>query len=329
MKEDNKNIDYLELSSKYLSGNATDAEVQQLETWVLAAPSNKKEFLALRQAWLKANTKVVDKAINVNEEWKAVEQQISASAKMVALKPKRRGLFLKIAAAVAVLVVASLWLFQSGGGENKLTVFSESRLKEQKLNDGSQIALNQFSTASYSVGADGSRQVQLKGDAFFDVARDTSRPFVINTQDVNITVLGTSFYVDSRHQQDNIQVIVSSGTVAMEVGGQKVILTKGEVGTYVKSSQQLSENTNDDPNFLAWKTKRLVYENERLEKVVYDLNRTFHANVSLANSDLNNCPITATYQDKSLDAILRIIEKTLTLKATTNGQQTVISGTCN
>ncbi len=329
MKEENKNIDYLELSSKYLSGNATEAEVQQLEVWVMADPSNKQEFLALRQAWLKANTKVVDNAIHINDEWEAVEQQISVSAQVVALKPKRKGLFLKIAAAVAVLVVASIWLFQITDGANEVTVFSESEVKEQALTDGSQIALNQFSTASYSVGTDGSRQVQLKGDAFFDVARDTSHPFIINTQNVNVTVLGTSFYVDSRESQDLIQVMVTSGTVAMEVGDQKVILTKGEVGTYVKSSQQLSEQINNDPNFLAWKTKRLVYENERLEKVVYDLNRTFHANVILANADLKNCPITATYQDKSLDAILRIIEKTLTLKATTNGQQTVISGTCN
>lgn len=329
MKEENKNIDYLELSSKYLSGNATDAEVQLLEAWVLETPDNKKEFLALRQTWLKSNTKVIDKALNVDAEWELIQKQLSPQTKVVPLKPKRTGTLLKIAAAVAVLVAASLWLFRPTNSGDNLTVFSKSEVKEQALTDGSQIALNQFSTASYSIGADGSRQVQLKGDAFFDVARDTNHPFIINTQEVNITVLGTSFYVDSRDQQDKIQVIVTSGTVAMEVGNQKVILTKGEVGTYLKSSQQLSEQTNMDPNFLAWKTKRLVYKNERLEKVVYDLNRTFHAQVSLADPDLKNCPITATYQDKSLNAILRIIEKTLTLKATTNGQQTVISGTCN
>jgi len=329
MKEENKNIDYQELSSKYLSGNATDAEVQRLEAWVLASPNNKQEFLALRQAWLKSNTKAVDKALNVDAEWKLFEKQLSTPAKVVPLKPKRSGLFLKIAAAVAVLIAASLWLFRPADTGGQLIVSSESEVKEQALTDGSQIALNQFSTASYSIGADGSRQVNLKGDAFFDVARDTSHPFIINTQNVDITVLGTSFYVDSRDQQDKIQVIVSSGKVAMEVGNKKIILTKGEVGTYVKSSQQLNKKINTDPNFLAWKTKRLVYENEQLEKVVFDLNRTFHAQVSLADSNLKNCPITATYQDKSLEAILRIIEKTLTLKATTNGQQTVLSGTCN
>jgi len=271
MKEENKNIDYHELCSKYLSGNATPIEVQQLEAWVLESKKNKEEFLALRQAWLKTNTKVVTKAINLDAEWELIEKQLGQQTKVVDLKPKSNGLLLKIAAAVAVLVAASLWLFRPTDTGDNLIVFSESEVKEQALTDGSQIALNQFSTASYS-----------------------------------------------RDQQDKIQVIVNSGTVAMEIGSQKVILTKGEVGTYVKSSQQLSEQTNDDPNFLAWKTKRLVYDNTPLEKVVYDLNRTFHAQVSLANSELNNCPITATYQNKPLE-----------VKATTNGQQTVISGTCN
>ena len=327
MKEDNKNIDYAELIAKYLSSNASDAEVQQLETWVLSSSDNKAQFLALKQTWALSGMKKMDEQINVNQEWKSVAGQLFPKGKVLPLQPKRlSGFFLKIAAAVAILLAASLWVFWPTGYEKVVNVHSDDEVKEQQLSDGTQIALNQFSTALYYTNPDGSRQVSFSGDGFFDVARDTSHPFFISTtSDVNIEVLGTSFYVDSRDDQEIVQVIVTSGTVAMKAGNQEIVLTKDEVGSFVKASGQLTKKQNDDANYLAWKTNILVYDNKALEKVIYDLNRTFHAKVSLAPG-LEKCSITATYERLSLESIVRIIEKTLTLKAAIDGEQIIFSG---
>jgi ferric-dicitrate binding protein FerR (iron transport regulator) len=123
-----------------------------------------------------------------------------------------------------------------------------------------------------------------------------------------------------------VQVIVASGTVAMEIGGKKVILEKGDIGTYVKSNQELSKKQNEDANYMAWQTKRLVYEKALLGKVVYDLNRTFHADIRLETAGLQNCLLTATYEGQSLESIIRILGKTLNLKAIRNGETIVLSG---
>ena len=177
---------------------------------------------------------------------------------------------------------------------------------------------------------DSLRLVQLTGDAFFDVESDSIRPFVISTQEVEIEVLGTSFYVDSRASQTAIQVIVESGTVAMRSNNQEVIIEAGEIGIYDKQTGNLSKNQNEDPNYLAWKTDIFVFDSTDLESVVFALNRKFHAQISLAGNNLNDCQLNATYDRQSLDAIIKIIEQTLGITATYNGDQIILSGdTCN
>ena len=332
MKEDNKHIDYIELCSKYLSHNANELEIQQLEKWVLSSPDNKEQFLQLQRAWMLTNVKNTNQSINVDKELQTIDSQLFSETKVVPLKSKSsNSFFLKIAAAAAILVGVSLWFFQSPTElDTKIVVQSDQQIKEQQFNDGTTIALNQFSLVTYSDQFDNNRQVNLKGDAFFDVARDTTQPFIIYTQGIEIEVLGTSFYVDSREDQKTVQVIVKSGKVQMKMGQQKILLTKDEIGTYVKSSQKLSKRLNDDINYLSWKSNQLFFDNTSLEQVVFDLNRTFHAQIKLASPELKTCTITATYENKSLEAILRIIEKTLTLKAEIDGEQIVISGDpCN
>ncbi len=327
MKENHKNIDYIELCSKYLSHNANELEIQQLEKWVLSSPKNKEQFLKLQRTWTLSNVKKTNQEIDLEKEWKTTEDQLFNASKLVPLKPKlANSFFLKIAAAAAIFLGLSLWFFQSETTPTKLIVKSEETITEQQFADGTKISLNQFSLATYFDQTDQTRQVGLEGDAFFDVAKDSLRPFIIHTQGVEIEVLGTSFYVDSRADQATVQVIVETGTVEMKVGHEKVVLTKGEIGTFVKSSSELSEKINEDNNYLAWKNNQLIFDNTPLDQVIYVLNRTFHSQIQLAAAGLKSCTITATYDDKSLEAVLRIIEKTLTLNAKIDGDKIVISG---
>ncbi len=320
-----------ELAAKYFSGNATDAEVQQLEQWVLSATENKKQFLELQRTWNLANAKETAKKINVTKEWDAISKKLSDSevtkGKIVNLKPKKTYTnILRIVAAVLLLVVSGLYFYNNNKADEPLLVSSENSIIEEQFNDGTKVNLNQFSTISYEDAKDGTRQVELQGDAFFDVARNENRPFIIKAEGIDVKVLGTSFYVDAREDQDEIQVIVASGKVEMKAGGKKVVLTRGEVGVYVKSSEKLSKSQNQDTNYMAWKTNRLVYEEALLEKVLHDLERTFHADIKLKPAALGKCKLTATYEDQNLGSIVRILEKTLNLKATINGERIILSG---
>lgn len=330
MAEFDFHIDFFELIAKYLSGEASDAEVKHLENQVLASPEKKAQFNQFKKAWILSGIEGDYQNIDLEKEWQATSAQLFPKDNVIALPKKsnrRVAIFLRVAVAVAVLVVAAVWFFNLSNGVDYQELVSLEKIEEDELPDGSQIALNQFSVMKFSSKLDEAyRRVELKGDAFFEVERDTARPFVIATQDIEIEVLGTSFYVDSREEQSQIQVIVQSGSVAVTAGNDKIILTENEIGIYDKPTGQLTKRQNDDVNYLAWKTDVLFFEDTDLERVIFDLNRKFHAELSLENPDLKPCEITATYAHKSLEAIVRIIEKTLNLKADINGDKIVFSG---
>ena len=330
MSEDHSHIDYFSLILKYLSGNASDPEVKLLEEWVLANAENKAQFNALKKAWILAGMKGQDAQIEVETAWRATAAQAFGEARSIPIGqgPARRiSMIGRIAAAVAVVVVASFWIFQHLNREKGLELATQNTVEENFLPDGSQIAMNQYSVLKYAPSTGKKyRRVELKGDAFFEVERDTARPFVITAENIEIEVLGTAFYVDAREDQAQVQVIVQSGTVSVKAGTQQVILTANEMGIYDKRTGELTERPNDDVNYMAWKTEVLTFENTTLERVIFDLNRKFHARVSIANPELNACEITATLEHKSLDAIVTIIEKTLNIRAERKGEEIVFSG---
>ena len=330
MAEDKNHKEFLDLIPKYLSGEASDSEVKRLEQWVLSSPENKKRFNLFKKAWMLSGIEGNYQNIDVEKEWLATSEKLFSEAKVVPLKekPNRRiGLFLRIAVAVALLIVASVWIYNSVNRIDYQEVVAEHEIKEDQLSDGTQIAVNQFSSVKYIESKDENvRKVELTGDAFFDVERDTARPFIISTQEVEIEVLGTSFYVDSRENLSEIQVIVKSGSVKVSAGNDQVVLAANEIGIFDKSTKQLTKKENDDVNYMAWRTNVLVFEETGLERVVFDLNRKFHSNISIADEALKTCTLTATYDDKSLEAIILIIEKTLDIKADIEGDNIIFSG---
>ena len=328
--EESPHTDYFQLMAKYLSGNAGDEEIRQLEEWVLSSEENRSEFRTFKKAWVLSGIKNNNLGIDAEKEWQSAAGILFPDAKTVSIQRRQQpriGLYLRVAAAAVVLLLAGVWLFQYLDGAGSAEYSTENAIADNELPDGSQVALNQYSLVKFAPAANKKvRRVEMKGDAFFEVERDTARPFVIAAQNVQIEVLGTAFYVDAREEQPEVQVIVQSGTVSVSAGGQQVILSAGETGIYDKNSGVLSEKANDDLNYMAWKTNVLTFENTSLERVVFDLNRKFHSRISIANPALLACEITATYEHKSLEAIVKIIEKTLHITAETKDGEIVFSG---
>lgn len=312
MDSQNPNNNFPELIYKYLSGNASDAEVQSLEAWVLADSKNKKEFIAFKKAWILSGMKEDQSTINVEQLWKETSGKVFSEAKTVSLKPRQsRRTWLSIAATISLLLVAAFWFFQTKG-TTPMVVKALNEIENFNLPDGSKITLNQSSTLSYTfLENDKKRKVDLKGDAFFEVARDEQNPFIINTEGIEVEVLGTSFYVDGREQEDAIVVIVQSGSVAVRYGSKETVLKNNEKAIFRKNTQTLEKVQNEDANYKSIQTNILTFENSKLEEVVFALNRHFNADISIENEVLKNCELTAVYENKSLDALLKIIEESI------------------
>lgn len=332
MSEKDTNEHYANLAAKYLSGNSTQAEVQELEAWVSVHSENKEQFEEYKKLWLLTKIEQNRKAIDVADNWQQVQQQLfEKEARVIPLQTKKQSRkWLSIAATIALVLVGGWAYFTYFQNQELYFANAQNEPRTIELADGSQVILNQASSIRFSIDKkEKQRAVELTGDAFFDVAREEKMPFKIQAANVEVEVLGTSFYVDARAKEDAIQVMVESGKVAVRTNESEQILNPNEQAIYSKVTQKLTKQSNEDNNFNALKTNTLTFEDASLEDVVFALNRQYNSNINLSNEALKDCKIDATYKDKSLNAILAILSSTLGIEVEQNGEGIVLSGACD
>jgi len=331
MNEQHQNGHYVDLISRYLSGNAGPEEIQELEAWVLADPEHRRQFMEMKKAWMLSGLLKQEVPVEVEAQWQQMAARMGTDAKVVEMPAthKRRN-WLRLAAAVLVLMMASFALYFLLRPTPEFVAQTQQQSQSFSLPDGSQVTLNRFSSLHFRQDKEtGLRRAVLQGDAFFEVARDEQHAFVIQAQQVEVEVLGTSFYVDARPSAEEVQVIVATGSVAVRADTAQAIVRANEQAIFQKHSGQLRTQPNQDPNFMAIKTQTLVFTNSPLEEVVFALNRYYHTHIVLGSEALKQCTLTATYPNMSLSTILEALKTSFNLQVGQQGDQIVLTGGCD
>ena len=171
--------------------------------------------------------------------------------------------------------------------------------------------------------------MNFTGEAFFEVVPDNKKPFRINTPDLNIEVLGTSFNVNSYNENEDVEVVVTTGKVAVNLLADrnvKIVLKPGDKGAFLKGTENLVKELNNDINYAAWKTRKLVFINESFGEIIKTIEKVYFKKIVVTDKDLLNCRITATFDQISFEAVLSILESTLDLKTEQKGDLTLIFG---
>lgn len=309
MSNPEKNSNHADLISRYLSGEASDAEVQQLETWVLAAAENKAIFVKAKKAWVLTGMERDRTKVDVEKAWKQTQLTLGNKGKVVPLR--RRRLWIAIAASVIILVVAGLGIIWNGSRSAWKEVVADQTALFASLPDGTGVNLSPGSRLQYKFGTTSAeRRVVLRGGAFFDVESKKDRPFIIEADGVEVEVLGTSFYVDARSDEPEVQVMVESGQVRVRAAGQQEELEAEDKIVFRKATSELLPEKNEDQNFRSIVTNDLIFNNSPLAEVLFVLKRHFGVNIVANIADTSKCEIGATYEDQSLNAILLILETT-------------------
>lgn len=327
MSNPEKNSDYADLISRYLSGEASEAEVQQLEDWVLENEEHQATFIAARKTWILAGMGKAEDSIEVQEAWDKMRTEIRPQGQVVPMRSSGR-FWLGIAAGVAVVILVGLGILWNGRQSVWTEVVAEGRVMLVELPDGTRVNLNRGSLLRYPTQlSKGERKVVLIGGGFFEVEKDENRPFIVDAKPVQVEVLGTSFYVDARPSEPAVQVIVESGEVRVSAAGKQEELGAREKAVFTKNTETLSPVANADENYRSLLTDALVFENSPIEEVVFALKRHFGVEMSIDIPDTSNCGVTATYENQSLDALLLILETTLGIAVTREDGQILLSAT--
>lgn len=318
-----------ELITKHLVGETSPEEQKELSSWINESPENLRHYNELKKTFDLAEshfspTDFADLNIDVEQEWDYFKEKVGEK-KSRHLAPVQ--LWLRIAATILLLVATGGIVYYYTASTT--TVYQTAANKETViLPDGSTVTLNRDTRLSYDrTFGDDSRTVRLHGEAFFEVGADADKPFIILTGETLVRVVGTSFNVNAYDSMDVVEVVVQTGVVSFQetASEAKVQLVAGDKGIYSKAKDALATVVNDDVNFLSWNTKRMVFVRDDLRTVIETLEKTYQVHVKVSTEIPEACIVTVTFENQSLESVLKVLENTLNLKYTINGNDIEIT----
>ncbi len=203
------------------------------------------------------------------------------------------------------------------GGEYRIT-----------LSDGTKVHLNSESSLKYPIAFnDSTREVQLKGEAYFEIAKDKNRPFYVLTDEVKVKQYGTAFNVKNR-EKDKIEVVLVHGSVSLisDYFLEEQKMKPNQLATFSKSSKEVVLTNVDIDPYVAWNIGKFIFNDMSLVEIMENLSLWYDVDFQFKKEELKNLRYTGNLPRKeSLDNILNAIEFTTDVKFSLHGKNIMIN----
>ena len=324
-----------DLLAKYLANETDTQETDIVGEWKGTSKENQRIFEHSKLIFEGVSSLKNQKTVDVDAAWKKLNishNYDNESTENQTVKPiiKLNWLnnFLKIAAVLVILF--GLWFVaakQFVVPKNDVISFKTDKTPVEKiLPDGTKILVKEHSSITYPTAFKGdTREINLVGEAFFEVHHDATHPFIIHTQGTTVRVLGTSFNVKAYNAQ--VQVVVKTGRVHFSKNNAEVILEKGQKGELLANVDTIIKSEVEERRTVVGDKKiSLNFEEISLGEVAEKLSKTFGKKISFNNDNIKNCKLTASFQDEELENIINVIAETFNLKIENNVDGIVLSG---
>lgn len=188
------------------------------------------------------------------------------------------------------------------------------KITKHTLPDGTVISLNSDSRVSYPERfVDDQRVVNLEGEAFFDVKRDEQKPFIINAQGSVTKVLGTSFNINAYPGENNVEIAVMSGKVAVfpwpsnenQEDQEMLLLNPNEKAVLKPETHQVAKSAADLETIASWKTNLLIFKNDPFEVMTKKLERWYGVQFVIQTDETPQGKWNGRFQSNSLEYVLK------------------------
>lgn len=312
------------LVTRKLAGAATPAELAELDALLEQYPVLKEKYHHLHHYFedpLHLSAENTEQALQ--RTLSKIKQQQTTN--IHPMGPKRSGRWKWVAAVAAAILlpVGALWFFNAtrqtpDAGREQWVKRSNGKATRSfiELADGSKIWLNAESMITYPEKFRGdSREIFLEGEAFFDVATNAKRPFIIHLKKGTIKVLGTSFNIRA-YENEPVQTAVVTGKVAFipRYEGTKkisdtILVTPDVKVTYTASSGTLIKGNTIGSEDKAWTEGRLIFRNATLEEIGASLQRNFNKRVEFEANAPKQYRLTGAFHNNSLEDIMYYLSK--------------------
>ena len=291
-----------ELLAKYILGEANTKEGQRVEQWLEESEDHQREFRQLKRR-IELGSKRYK--YGVFDPRQAI-QKVKFPAKMRYLR------ILPVAASIIVLISSVLWFWNKSSLQETVLLSRTGETKVFYLPDSSRVTLTGDSRLTYNTQfGKTNRELSLRGEAFFQVKRDTSKPFIVETSLIQVEVLGTSFQVIAQKLQAEVAVEKGRVKITTQDKKQESILETGMFVKYGKKDRKLIISTKEDKG----EQQILKFDNAPLSEVIETLNEYYDSHVTLP-ADYATLRITVVFKEVSLEEAIEIINRTLDIQLT-------------
>lgn len=306
-------LDIDQLLIKDFTGIITPEEQPMLDEWLGESSENKRYYNEQKKLW---ELFTLQRKIQQIDENKAYQK---VSSKLFPEKKFSLFLFLQRTAAILLLPVLIAFAFyyysDKKHQEQFATVYNtaETSLGMRSsliLPDGTKVWLNAGSKLSYPVlFSDKYRAVTLSGEAYFEVKKDPKWPFMVSSGNMNVVVSGTTFNCNAYPENNEIQTVLVEGQVSLinESATVSEELQPGELGVFQKDIQQITKTKTDLQKYIAWKSGKLMFRDDRMDLVVEKLERWYNVEIEIKEKEISDYIYTATFIDESLDQVLKML----------------------
>ncbi len=321
-----------ELIIKYLQGQCTPEEEDLFLKWLQESSENKKFFY--EQKALLNYPKVI--YFGTDEQLSQAAARFHSNVRLSESRRKKH-VYLRLAryAAVLLFLLAVPVILYKGkyfSSDPKLITVSIAQTDSSKfvsLSDGSRVWLNSNSSLTYpETFSKSERNVQLAGEAYFEVAHDSLDPFRVQTHNIQIEVLGTAFNVRSYSSEKNTETILVEGKVVIQnmQGNNLAMLAPGQMAEYDKTGEYLAVKAVDPTGFTAWRHGLIVFTNATLDEITGKLSELYQ--VHFVINDLKAQHISYNFsfrKGQSIDKVLEMLSFIAPIKYKVQGKEIFIT----
>lgn len=299
---------------RILSGNASADDILKLSEWLNADKKNETEFKKIKC--------YVDAEVSFNH---SISPSLAFEKLQGKIKKKKQirlwQFVLPVAAAIILfLLIPTLYTSRNQEKVQLYTYLSNTNKTKFQLKDGTKVILNKNSQLTYSdaFGKE-KRHVELVGEGYFEVAKDSLKPFEVQAGNASIRVLGTVFNIEALENKEYITATLIEGSIRFESPKQQVILSPNQQLRFEKSTQQIDVSYVDTDMKTAWKDDLFKYKSVSFVSLLKDLEKRYDVKFTILNRKLTDPAVTLSgtfTQEQSLEQILQVINKSLPIKWT-------------
>ncbi|MBZ0246715.1 MAG: FecR domain-containing protein [Cyclobacteriaceae bacterium] len=329
----------------YLRENERD--IFYWEKWIDGHPEKYKEISAAKQLLemlsLGLSQNELDEEFNkmkhhIDEKTTLEDRSLKINPPHIVNAKLKRNNVIRIAAALIFILTSAAVVIHLTSESNREIVTTDQELivnrnsKGQKsliqLQDGSVIRLNSNSEIRYYENfTHDVRTVELKGEAFFEVASDPNRPFIVNTENISIKALGTSFNVNAFGESKALRVSLVTGKVEVNIDNDdtnKSILEPGEGLSFDRKSKLVTKEKFDPEIILAWRRGIIYFKDTSWEEIIITLERWFDVEFEVISSPRMQNLYSGQFDNQSLELVLESLSFSKDFKYRISGKKILI-----